>query len=426
MMTAYRSNSPRAKYVRGSIFLLLLLLPMIAFAGQKKKTAPAPEVKAGDRRIIGHFDISKIVWPGPPAIARIRFMDIYTGEKIDPDLFNKKKEKKKEKWMDRLAGTKPVADQIDYSKLPFQLIRTYGVAVDSKGNIYAGDQAVGAIFIFNPETKGVELIRNRKDANFGLINGLAIDDSDRLFVTDMKLREVLVFNAQHKQEGAFGADVLANPGGVAIDNENRFLYVVDTGNDVVDVFDADTFKLLRKIGTPGKKHTLTDPGTFSLPSNVAVDSDGNVYVVDSFNARVEIFDADGNFISMFGKFSDAPGHFERPKGIAIDNDGHIWVVDAAQDRAKVFDREGNLLIYFGEHGEFPGQFQGIYAIAIDNKTNRVITSETYPGRVQVFRYVTDAEFEKATKEREQAGTHVTAAATQKSNQPEQAQSSAAH
>jgi DNA-binding beta-propeller fold protein YncE len=418
MMTAYRSHSHRAKFISAPILLLILLLPLIAFA-EKKKPAPAPEVKLGDQRTIAHFDISKLVWPNPPAIPRIRFLELYTGQKIDPDLFDKKKEQKKQKWMDRLAGTKPAADQVDLNKLPFQLIRTYGVAADSKGNIYAGDQAVGAIFIFNTETKEVEMIKNGKDAHFGLINGLAIDDSDRLFVTDIKLREVLVFNAQHKQEAAFGGDVLANPGGVAIDNENRFLYVVDTGNDVVDVFDADTFKLLRHIGTPGKKHTLTDPGTFSLPTNVAVDSDGNVYVTDTFNHRVEIFDADGNFISMFGKYSDAPGHFERPKGIAIDSDGHIWVIDAAQDRVKVFDREGQLLIYFGEHGEYPGKFMGAYGIAID-KNNRVITSETFPGRVQVFRYVTDAEFEKTKKE--QADTRVAAAAAQKSNQPAQAQS----
>jgi len=47
------------------------------------------------------------------------------------------------------------------------------------------------------------------------------------------------------------------------------------------------------------------------------------------------------------------------------------------------------MIYFGQHGEYPGKFMGIYGITID-KNNRVITSETFPGRVQVFRYVTDA------------------------------------
>src|SRR5579885_2399678 len=210
----------------------------------------------------------------------------------------------------------------------------------------------------------------------------------------------MIFDAKHQPVAGFGADVIGRPGGVAIDNENRFLYVVDTENDVVDVFDADSYKLLRKIGTPGKKHQLMDPGTFSLPTNVALDADGNVYVTDTMNARVEIFDADGNFISMFGKRGDGPQDFERPKGIAIDGDRHIWVVDAAQDRIKVFDKTGQLLIYLGGHSEYPGQFAAAYGIAID-KNNRVITSEQFPGRVQVFRYVTDAEAEQAKQEQAQ-------------------------
>ena len=391
-----RENRPSSHInhrLTAAVLLTLALLPGAAFAGKKKDaSAPAPQLQ---QRVM--FDIRKIVWPNPPAIARIRFLEMYTGQQIDWSALESNNKKPKQKWMDRLAGTKPAADQIDLSKIPFQLIRTYGVAVDSKGNIYAADQGVDAIFIFNPETKAVELIRNGREARFGLINGLAMDDNDRLFVTDDRLREVLVFNANHQEEAAFGADVLGNPGGVAIDTENRFLYVVDTANDAVDVFDADSFKLLRKIGTPGKKHQLTDPGTFALPTNVALDGDGNVYVTDTLNARVQIFDADGNFISTFGKRGDGPADFDRPKGIAIDCDGHIWVVDAAQERVKVFDRTGQLLIYFGGAGEYPGQFGAAYGIAID-KNNRVITSEQFPGRVQVFRYVTDAEAEQAKKE----------------------------
>jgi DNA-binding beta-propeller fold protein YncE len=302
-------------------------------------------------------------------------------------------------------------------KLPFQLIRTYGVALDSKGKIYAADQGVGAIFIFDPETKDVEMIRNGHEAHFGLINGLAMDDNDRLFVTDDKTRQVLVLNASHKPEAAFGADVLVSPAGIAIDTENRFLYVVDTQSDVVDVFDADSFKLLRKIGTPGKKHTLTTPGNFSLPVGVAVDRDGNVYVTDTLNSRVEIFDADGGFISTFGKAGDGPAQFERPKGIAIDGDGHIWVVDSAQDRVKVFNREGQLLIYLGQHGEYPGQFAAAYGIAID-KNNRVVTSEQFPGRVQVFRYVTDAEAEAEKTKVAQAGSPAATRAKQQAGAQE--------
>jgi DNA-binding beta-propeller fold protein YncE len=294
--------------------------------------------------------------------------------------------------MDRLAGVQPDSQIKDVQKkVGFQLIRVYGVAADSKGNIYAADQAVDAIFIFPADPSGqLQLIKN-----------------DRLFVTDLKLHHVLVFNAKHEVEASFGAEQLVSPAGIALDTTNRFVYVADTQQDQVLVFDADNYKLLRKIGTGGKKHTLTGPGDFSLPTNVAVDKEGNVYVTDTLNNRVESFDADGHFISEFGKSGDGPGHFARPKGIAVDCDGHIWVADEVQSRVQVFDREGQLLIYFGQQGTYPGQFQALYGLSYDNKNNRIITSEQFPGRVQVFRYVTDAEA-AAEKSRREADPNKTA------------------
>ena len=345
---------------------------------------------------------------------------MYTGQKFDPAILEKPKHEKKN-WKDVLAGAQSQAEKA--TKIPYQFMRVYGVASDSEGNIYAADQAVGAIFIIDPATKEAQMIRNGKEARFGLINGLAMDDNDRLFVSDSKLRYVLVFNSKHQQEAIVGAGVLADPGGMAIDRENRFLYVADTSRDQVAVFDADNYKLLRTIGVTGKKHTLTDPGTFSMPTNVAVDGDGNLYVTDTLNNRVEIFDAEGNFISEFGKSGDGPGRFARPKGIAVDRDGHIWVVDEVQSRVQVFDREGRLLIYFGEQGPYPGQFQAAYGIAIDGK-NRVIVSEQFPGRVQTFQYVTDAEAEGARKKLE--GAPATGQPANKEIAPANAQSSAAH
>src|SRR5579885_2954049 len=353
------SSKTKRKRIWAALVLATVCAVALPASGDKKKKPPAAPEQQMPKRV--NFDISKIVWPSPPEIARVRFLQQFTGEKIDFSLFNKEAKKKpKQGWMDRLAGTKPQADQ--NVKLPFQLIRTCGLAFDSKGKVYAADQGVAAIFIFDPEKKGeVEMIKNGEDARFGMINGLAIDD------------------------------------------ENRFLYVVDTQNDVVDVFDADNFKLLRKIGVAGKKHTLTDPGTFSLPTNVAVDKDGDVYVTDTLNDRVEIFDADGKFITMFGKNGDGPGSLSRPKGIAVDSDKHIWIADAMQQRVKVFNREGQLLIYFGQPGNWPGQFSALYDIAIDPKFNRVITSEQFPGRVQMFRYVTDAEAGQLRSEQAQEG-----------------------
>jgi DNA-binding beta-propeller fold protein YncE len=191
-----------------------------------------------------------------------------------------------------------------------------------------------------------------------------------------------------------------NPGGMAIDFENRFLYVADPGLDQVLVYDADSYKLLRTIGTTGKNHTLTEAGQFSKPSNVAVDKDGNLYVSDTLNDRVEVFDADGNFIRTWGKNGDGPGDFARPKGIAVDADGHVWVADAMLNRLQVFTPEGYLLMAMGGYGITPANFAALAGLTIDTKNNRVFTSEQLLGRVQMFRYFTNAEA-KAELEKKQ-------------------------
>ena len=363
---------------------LTLLTPQAAFAGKKKNDAP---------KKVPVIDYSNIVWPNPPAIARIRYQAFYSAQKLSQV---ETPNNKKQKWMDRLAGTQVASEN---TKVLFQLAEPYGLAVDSKNNLYVADQKVGAIFIFNTETREVELIKNKVHAHFVRIIGLAMDDSDRLFVSDPGLHHILVFDANHKAEDVI-TDGMVEPGSLAIDRENRILYVSDVALDQVLVYDADSLKLLRKIGTTGHNHELTTPGDFAKPTGVAVDQDGNLYVCDTLNNRIEIFDADGKFVSTFGKAGDGPGYFARPKGVAIDSDGHIWVADGRQDRVQVFNQQTQLLITFGGHGLLPGQFQGLVGIATD-KNNRVFTSEMYPGRVQQFRYVTDAEAEQARKDREE-------------------------
>ena len=371
----------------------LFIAPVEGFGGDKKKDK---DKKPGDEKtrsalILENLEYSKIVWPNPPAIARVKYLNFYLGEKLQTQA----QQQKKASWMDRVSGI--AAGDTKGEKPRYQLVLPYGVTADSKGRIYVADSKVRAIFIFSPENGAVELLKTGSQTNFKWLTGLATDDSDRLFVSDSGMRRVLVFDAQHKLEGGI-TEGLASPGGMAIDNENRLLYIADAELDQVLVYDADPpYKFIRKIGTSGTGHKLTNPGDFSRPTNVAVDQDGNLYVADTWNDRVEVFDADGTFIRTFGKAGDGPGYFARPKGIAIDADGHVWVADSVQDRLQAFTPEGRLLIYIGGHGMLPGQFQSIAGVAID-KNNRIITSEQFPGRVQVFRYVTEDEA-KAEKER---------------------------
>jgi DNA-binding beta-propeller fold protein YncE len=373
----------------GLAMLLTMADPASLYAGRKKKAEAAP-VKPN---FLETLDYSKIVWPNPPAVTRIRYLNYFCCEKYVPQ-----GKTKKSSWMDRMAGGQTDAQKLADKPL-FALWTPYGLAEDSKGNIYAADGKVGAVFMFNTETKELQMIKHGVQARFGDIIGLAIDDADRLFVSDTKLHRILVFDKNHKVEGSIGQGLI-DPGGMAIDNENRFLYVADSALDQVLVFDADKLTLIRKIGTAGKNHTLTEPGQFSVPTNVAVDGDGNLYVADTYNNRVEIFDADGNFIREFGKAGDRPGTFARPKGIAIDADGHVWVADAVQDRVQCFTPEGDLLIWMGGHGSLPGQFRTVAGLYID-KNNRIFTSEQYPGRVQMFRYFTDDEARAELKRRKE-------------------------
>jgi DNA-binding beta-propeller fold protein YncE len=394
-------NQRRAGAAVLVIGLTLALLTTSAY-GEKKKKKDLAAAKPKPN-IMDILDLSKIVWPNPPAIARIRYLNYFCSQK-PPET----SDTKKSKWMDRLAGV-AVGETISTEKRLFQLVTPYGLAVDSKNRLYVADSKVHAVFIFDTETKNLELIKNGVEARFGLITGLAMDDSDRLFVADSEMRRVLIFDPKHTVEGSI-SEGLASPAGLAVDNENRFLYVADPELDQVLVYDADPpHKLLRKIGTPGKAHTLTAPGDFSKPTNVAVDKDGTVFVSDTFNDRVEVFDADGKFIRTFGKPGDGPGYFARPKGIAVDGDGHIWVADGVQDRVQVFTPEGQLLIWMGGHGSYPGQFNALAGITID-KNNRVFTSEQYAGRVQMFRYVTDTEAlaekgRRQDEEQKKAGDH---------------------
>ncbi|MGI9104276.1 MAG: SMP-30/gluconolactonase/LRE family protein [Terriglobales bacterium] len=397
--------------------LAFSLVPQ-AHAGKDKKkkeqvqpspvAANKPEKAPVDRTKI---DLSKLVWPAPPDIARIHMLAEILGEKVQKDpapaAAAQPKKKPKQSWMDRLAGVAPAQEQattVQGIKKHHKLLNPYGLAVDSKGRIYVADSGVDAVMIFDQEHDSFSLYRNGA-ANFHFRNviGLAVDDTDRLFISDPDQHQITVVSPQGQVETVFGnGRELGRPTGLAIDNENRLLYVADTEHEQIAVYDADTYTRIRTIGKPSKDGDDCS-GCFAKPTNVAVDDEGNLYVSDTLNWRVQMFDADGDFIGMFGEHGAEPGMMAKPKGIAVDHDGHIWVVDGEQNRVQIFDKEGHLLAYFGGDGTWPGQFSLPTGICID-KNNRVLVSDQLLGRVQVFRYLTDAEAAAAKADRDKAKT----------------------
>jgi DNA-binding beta-propeller fold protein YncE len=400
-LSSVKNPQPRnlKQVVLGTMLCLAIgtLFAPPAYAGKKDKDKEKDQKEAAQAQQPAKppVDTSKLVWPPPPDVARIRWMTQIKGEAdVKPPV---KQAKKKTGWMDKMAGVQmPTSGD---KKTPV-LGKPFGVVADSKGRIYVADLAQGAVFIFDLEKKDVQYIGDKPPFQFALPMGLAIDDTDRLFVVDSRLHQVTAISPDGKLENVFGQDKLERPIGAAVDNENRLLYVVDAKASRIAVFDADTCNFIRYVGKPSDP---LDPqeGTLSTPLDAAVDLDGNLYVTDTLNDRVQIFDADGEFINVFGKQGDAPGSFMRAKGIAVDPDGHVYVTDAEFNNVQVFDKEGHFLAAFGEKGDDPGQFTLITGIYVDKK-NRILIADQWHGRVQVLRYITEAEAAPDIAKRKQA------------------------
>jgi DNA-binding beta-propeller fold protein YncE len=368
-----------------SLALAILCAPAVQAQKQKqeKKTKETAQAQPAPKPQV---DSSKLVWPSPPEVTRIQWLaQVSSQNDLTPPA---PKKKKKVSWMDRLAG---ISFPEEAQKKTLALAKPFGVAADSKGRIYAADTGHGQVFVFDMDKKLVQFLPGK----FTMPIAVTVDDGDRAFVVDSKQHQVLVFSAKLESESVFGAEKLERPVAAAIDNENRFLYVVDAKASRLAVFDADHLTFLRFLGKPSDP---LDPaeGTFSTPLGVAVDNDGNVFVSDTLNDRVQMFDADGGFVQMFGKQGVAPGTFMRAKGIAVDADGHVYVTDAEFSNVQVFNAEGRALAVFGSHGTDPGQFSLITGIFID-KQNHILVADQWHARVQVFRYFTDEEAEAAKK-----------------------------
>ncbi len=372
-----RFESHRLARVSGRAALcacLILLLLSPGWARQKKAAVPK-------------VDITKLVWPPPPDQPRIRYMGQYNGEL---DVLGKKP--KKAGMLERLAGVNIAPEERP------RMVKPYDVAVDSKGRIYVADTPQQEVFVFDLEHKTLEFRGDKAPANLQVPIGVALDEQDRLFVSDSRLHQITCFSPNGDLQSVFGASELKRPAGMAVDNPLRRLYVADVGGKRIAVFDLDSFKFIRYFAEIKDKDKGADrTGALASPNSIAIDPDGLLYITDAIVPRVVVYDTDGSFVRQWGKRGDGPGMFARPKGIAIDGDGHVYVADAQLGRVQVFSPEGRPLVSFGSFGKGPGQFMLMAGLAADN-LNRIVAVDQFPPRIQLFRYISDAEAAATNKQ----------------------------
>jgi tripartite motif-containing protein 71 len=165
-------------------------------------------------------------------------------------------------------------------------------------------------------------------------------------------------------------------GDVAFDAEGN-LYVADTGNTRVQKFAPDR-RFLLAWGSKG-----TGDGQFLTPSGIAVGPDGTVYVSDEGRGDIQRFDAEGQFQGTIGEAGSEEGQFRLPAGIAVGPDGDVWVADYSNQRIQRFGADGTFRDAWGQRGSGNGEFQNPNGVAV-NALGHVFVADADNNRLQVF------------------------------------------
>lgn len=255
---------------------------------------------------------------------------------------------------------------------PGQLNDPTGIAVTDT-EVFVSDARNGRIQVFDHAGQFKRAFGTAGDGfgELGRPMNLAIH-GDKLYVPEYMNDRIQVFSlagapletigGPGEGPGQFDA-----PGGVAI-ADNGDLLVTDFYNQRVQHLRADG-SFVRQWGTTGE--TGSGAGEFTYPTDVALAGDGTLYVADGYGNRVQAFDTGGGFLHKWGGpfalglYGPFKGWFTTATSIAIGPEGNVFVADFYNDRIQKFAADGDYLTAFGSEPENPGHTAMAVAIGSD-------------------------------------------------------------
>jgi DNA-binding beta-propeller fold protein YncE len=333
---------------------MLALAVVMSLLGGCASAPPAPEEP-------------KLVWPPPPLPPRIEFVRNITSQ---DDL-------KADTTFSASVATFLAGEQIPDGRIASPA----GLAISADGQrLYVADPLQHKVFTFDFAKKELRKV------DVGYPTGVALDDQENFYVVDGVKKGVVVFDRAGKQLREINDGTMVRPNGIAVDSVRDRVYVVDTGNEEAKEQNVKIFSRTgQRVGAIGGA-AGGDFGQFSYPTYVALDARGNVYVSDTLNSRVQMFDTDGKFVTAFGKAGSAWGEFDKPKGVALDTFGNIYVVDTGWSNVQIFNPKGQILLFFGGRGPIPGMMKNPLSIAIDSN-NRIYVGDYLNHRIGVYQLI---------------------------------------
>ena len=270
-----------------------------------------------------------------------------------------------------------------YGTGPGQFMWPMSCALDSNTNVYVSDEYLDRITIFNKDGEYVSHweTSGSGDGELDRPAGLAIRD-DILYVVDSRNHRVQRFTLDGQylsQFGRFGSGngELNTPWGICIDHDGN-VFIADWRNDRIQSFTADG-QWLATFGQPGqpgggdasiaREHggirLVNRPvGLFNRPTGVAVDKDGDIYVADWLNNRVQVLTPEGRFITEFtgdaglskwgvGKIESNPDMIRQrngvrdftpekvlwaPVAVKVDDNGRVLIADTTRHRFQIYQK----------------------------------------------------------------------------------------
>lgn len=264
----------------------------------------------------------------------------------------------------------------------FGLARPTSVMTDQQGRIAVTDASHGALVVFDPAAERLfvwDLAQGRQ--KFQMPISATEDGRGGFFVSDSELAMVAHLSADGEPQAPLGKGVLKRPTGLVFAPEVGELFVADTDQHEIVVFDASTFLVKRRLGGRGE-------GTAGLnfPTYLSY-RQGELLVADSMNARIAVLDAiSGKQLRSIGERGINIGQLVRPKGVSVDSEGNLYVVESYHDHLLVFNQDGNLLLPIGGSGSGVGQFYLPAGVWVDPQ-DRVYVSDMFNGRIVILQFL---------------------------------------
>ena len=313
-----------------------------------------------------------MTWPGPPESPRLEYAGMLLGEQNFVRIGPESSGTRFLRWLTGLGdGNERIA----------QLVRPQTGIVDSRGRILVTDGGSPSVFVFD-EMNGSYDVWHEAMSGFDFLSpvGIVEHPAGGYLIADADIGAIFYLSPDGVPLGRFTTDELLRPTGLAIDADNGNVYIADKDARQVKVYSSQG-RLLRTIGESG-----AGQGQLNAPLHVHISGD-KLFVSDALNANVQIFATDdGRSLGQIGRRGLYVGNLVRPKGVTTDSDGNVYVVESYYDHLLIYNQGGEFLLPIGGTGNEIGHFYLPAGIWSDGR-DRIFVADMFNARVVVFRYV---------------------------------------